>query len=114
MFRYDAELFYANANRFVDDVQHIIEQRPRPGPLARPRRRQPRRHRLLRRHRLGGLLDFLASRQVTFAVCHADTGLLATLRDYDLLDRVGSRHYDSLDDALDAFHAETSSVPGTT
>src|SRR4029453_18665195 len=28
VFRYDAQLFYANANRFVDDAQAIIEAAP--------------------------------------------------------------------------------------
>ena len=42
VFRYDAELFYANANRFVDDVERRDRQRPRSGSMARPRRREHR------------------------------------------------------------------------
>ena len=28
VFRYDADLFYANANQFSDDVQQLITARP--------------------------------------------------------------------------------------
>ncbi len=36
VFRYDAPLFYANANRFVDDIQSLDRRRTRPGALAHP------------------------------------------------------------------------------
>ena len=48
VFRYDADLFYANVNRFVDDVEALVEQRSRPGPMAGPGRRCAQRRRLLR------------------------------------------------------------------
>ena len=51
VFRYDAELFYANANRFADDVQATRGRRSRPGELAGARLLVHRRRRLLRRHR---------------------------------------------------------------
>jgi MFS superfamily sulfate permease-like transporter len=30
VFRYDAELFYANANRFVDDIESLVDKAPDP------------------------------------------------------------------------------------
>ena len=55
---------------------------------------------------LGGLLDYLENRQITFAIVLADSGLIDTLRAYDLLDRIGSHHYDTINDALAAFHGD--------
>ena len=107
VFRYDAELFYANANRFVDDVRPD-RARPRPGALAGPRRRVARRHRLLRRRRLDGLLDYLEARQITFALARADPGLLDTLEHYGLRKRIpDNRHFASLSDAVAAFQGRT-------
>ena len=111
VFRYDAELFYANANRFVDDIENVIDNGTGPGPVAHPRRREPRRHRLLRRHlaRRTARLP-RESRQITFAIVRADSGLVDTLRAYDLLDRIGSHHYDTLDDAIAAFHSDATAL----
>jgi high affinity sulfate transporter 1 len=107
IFRYDSDLFYANANRFVDDVEALIDKAP---DLVRW---------LILDAKsvddidysagisIGGLLDYLTARQVTFALSGADTALVDTLRGYDLLDRIGADHlYDSLSEALDAFRAD--------
>ena len=59
---------------------------------------------------LAGLLDYLNARQVNFALSGADTGLINTLRAYDLLDRIGTNHlHDSLEEALDPFRRDTAS-----
>ena len=50
IFRYDAELFYANANRFVDDVETLIESAPDPGRVAHPRCRRRSTTSTTRRH----------------------------------------------------------------
>ena len=107
VFRYDAELFYANANQFVDDVQGLVEHAPDPvrwvvldagslddvdysAGIA-----------------LAGLIDYLDARQITFALARADTGLLHTLDLYHLLDRIpDDRRYAALTDAVTAFQAE--------
>ncbi len=107
VFRYDAELFYANVNQFVDDVQGLVEHAPDPvrwvvldagsiddvdysAGVA-----------------LAGLLDYLQARQITFAVARADTGLLHTLEHYGLRKRIpDNRHFASLSDAVAAFQAE--------
>src|SRR4029450_7645874 len=88
VFRYDAQLFYANANRFVDDAQAIIEAAPD-------------------RVRwfvldagsiddvdysagisLSGLVDYLTSHEITFGLVRLDESLSTTLDLYGLLDRI--------------------------
>jgi high affinity sulfate transporter 1 len=110
IFRYDSDLFYANANRFVDDVEALIDKAP-----------DPVRWLILDAKSVGdvdysagisiaGLMDYLLARHITFALSGADTGLVGTLRAYDLLDRIGADHlHDSLSEALDAFRADSTS-----
>jgi high affinity sulfate transporter 1 len=106
VFRYDAQLFYANANSFVDDVQRLVESAPDPvrwlvldaatlddvdysAGLA-----------------LNGLFDYLDAKKITFALARADTNLLTTLAAYGLDARIPSdRIYGNLVDAVDAFRA---------
>ncbi|MEP7036482.1 MAG: SulP family inorganic anion transporter [Dermatophilaceae bacterium] len=108
IFRYDSDLFYANANRFVDSVETIIDKAP-----------DPVRWLILDAESvddvdysagvsMNGLLDYLLARHVTLALAGADAGLIDTLRAYDLLDRIGTDHlHDSIASALDAFHKDT-------
>jgi MFS superfamily sulfate permease-like transporter len=110
VFRYDAELFYANANRFVDDIESLVEKAP-----------DEVRWLILDAAglddidysagiSLAGLLDYLASRQITFAMARADTGLRDTLAAYDLLNRIGPDHlHDTLTEAIEAFHRDVRS-----
>jgi high affinity sulfate transporter 1 len=104
VFRYDAELFYANVNQFVDDVQGLIEQAP-----------DPVRWLVLDAGSvddvdysagvsLAGLLDYLEARQITFALARADTSLLHTLDLYGLGKRIpDDRRFASLNEAVAAF-----------
>jgi len=105
VFRFDAPLFYANANRFVDDVQLIVQEAP-----------DPVRWLLLDAGAipdidysagvaLRGLLDFLSSRNVRFGLVRTDPALLATLDNYGLQKSVPTENrYDTLEEALAAFH----------
>ena len=88
VFRYDADLFYANANRFADDVQNLIDTAP-----------DPVRWLILDAGGLddidysagvafAGLLDYLDAHQITLAIARVDPWLVDTLRAYDLLDRI--------------------------
>ena len=106
VFRYEAELFYANANSFVDDVQRVVESAPDPvrwlvldastitdvdysAGLA-----------------LDGLLTYLAAREVTFAVARPDPVLLESLGVLGLRDRIpDSLVFGNLEDAVDAYRA---------
>jgi MFS superfamily sulfate permease-like transporter len=111
VFRYDASLFYANANAFVDDIQRVIEGAP-----------DKVRWLVLDASTLddvdysagialGGLLDYLDHHDVVLAVARADTGLTDTLETYGLRSRVpDDRMFANLDDAVDAFRAATAST----
>jgi high affinity sulfate transporter 1 len=109
VFRYDADLFYANANRFTDDVEALFQSAPDPvrwlvldcssvddvdysAGLA-----------------LSGLIDFVHAHDAHFAIAQADAGLLPTLELYGLLDKFGrSRVFGNLEDAFAAYRADPS------
>jgi high affinity sulfate transporter 1 len=111
VFRYDAQLFYANANSFVDDIQRVIEGAP-----------DPVRWLVLDASTLddvdysagmalGGLLDYLDHRGVVLALARADAGLLDTLEIYGLRSRIAAdRTFANLDDAVDAFRRSPTSA----
>jgi MFS superfamily sulfate permease-like transporter len=108
IFRYDAQLFYANANRFVDDAEAIVEAAP-----------DPVRWFVLDAGSiddvdysagisLGRLLDYLSSRTITFGLARLDESLSTTLGMYGLLDRIPTDHrFSTLEEALAAFRADT-------
>jgi len=112
VFSYDAELFYANANRFVDDIEKLIEGAPAPvewlvldgGGLDDVD---------YSAHRsLDGLLDYLEARGITPALARVDTALMATLTTYGIDQRITPDHiFGSLTDAFAAFEARTPASP---
>jgi MFS superfamily sulfate permease-like transporter len=114
IFRYDAQLFYANANRFVDDTQAIVEAAP-----------DPVRWFLLDAGSiddvdysagisLSGLLDYLSSHDITFGLVRLDESLSTTLEMYGLLERIPpERRYSTLEEALAAFRADSVAAPAT-
>jgi MFS superfamily sulfate permease-like transporter len=105
IFRYDAELFYANVNRFVDDIESLVEKAPDKVQWLILDAAGLNDIDYSAGISLAGLLNYLKSRRITFAIALADTGLLETLRAYDLLDQIGTDHiYDTLADAIEAFH----------
>jgi len=92
VFRFDAQLFYANANRFVEDVQAVFEGAPEPvrwlvldcsaiddvdysAGLA-----------------LSELIEFVHGAGANFGIVRADDHLLATLRTYGVLDEFSADH----------------------
>ena len=114
VFRYDAELFYANANRFVDDVEALVDHAP-----------DPVRWVILDASSLddidysagvslAGFLDYLDARGITFALARADTGLLFTLATYGLMKRIpDARVFANLIEAVEAFRTESKAGPPT-
>ena len=114
VFRYDAELFYVNANRFVDDVEALVDHAP-----------DPVRWVILDASSLddidysagvslAGLLDYLDARGITFALARADTGLLFTLATYGLMKRIpDARVFANLIEAVEAFRTESKAGPPT-
>ena len=112
VFRYDAPLFYANANSFVDDIQHVVETAPEPvrwvvvdssglidvdysAGLA-----------------LQGLLDYLDHHRITFALARADTSILDALDAFGLRGRIRDEHiFESLEGAVEAYRSAAASAP---
>ena len=107
VFRYDADLFYANVSRFVDDVEALVDHAPDPvrwvvldaGALDDIDYSAG--------ISLAGLLNYLDARHITFALARADTGLLHTLELYGLRTRIPDSHlFGNLTDAVSAFEAD--------
>jgi MFS superfamily sulfate permease-like transporter len=112
VFRYDADLFYANANRFSDDVQALITGAPDPvrwlvldctsipdvdysAGLS-----------------IDGLIAFVHQRGAVFALAGLDPDLDATLRQQGVLRMLNSDHlYGSVADAVAAFRAHQAPHP---
>jgi MFS superfamily sulfate permease-like transporter len=109
VFRYDAELFYANANRFADDVEGLVQSAPDrvcwvvldcsgiddvdySAGLA-----------------LNNVVTFVHAHGAHFAVAGADARLLETLELMGTLDTFGRDHvYGNLTDAFAAFRRDPS------
>ncbi|PBC75681.1 high affinity sulfate transporter 1 [Streptomyces sp. TLI_235] len=113
VFRFNAELFYANASRFADEVRALVDDAP-----------DPVRWLVLDAAgiadvdysaglRLHSLLDFLAARRVTFVLARPDASLVDTLKVYDLWQRIPPEYvFGNLIDAVRAYPADGS--PDTT
>ncbi|MBP0453102.1 SulP family inorganic anion transporter [Kitasatospora sp. RG8] len=104
VFRFNAELFYANASRFADEVTALVDNAP-----------DPVRWLVLDAAgiadvdysagiRLHGLLDFLAVRGVTFVLARPDSALVDTLKVYELWQRIPPENvFGNLIDAVRAY-----------
>jgi MFS superfamily sulfate permease-like transporter len=104
VFRYDADLFYANANRFVDDVQALLVQTP-----------DPCRWLVLDASSiddvdysaaisLATLIDFVRAQGARFVIAAADSRLVATLDGFGLIERIGTVNmHPTVADAVAAF-----------
>ena len=104
VFRFDAELFYANASLFVDDIQGLIAAAPHPV-----------RWLVLDCSaiddvdysaglNLAGLIKAVHAQDRTFSLAEVDPALLATLTKYGTLDDFDNTHiYDTVNEAIAAF-----------
>jgi MFS superfamily sulfate permease-like transporter len=113
VFRYDAELFYANANRFADDVEVLVQEAPDPvrwvvldcsaiedvdysAGIA-----------------LNHLIDYVHAHGAHFAVARADAQLLTTLELMGTLDKFGREHvFGNLGDVFEAYRRDPSPRAG--
>ena len=112
VFRFDAELFYANASLFVDDIQGLLTAAPNPvrwlvldcsaiGDIDYSAGLN-----------LAGLIKAVHAQDRTFALAEVDPALLATLTKYGTLEDFDNTHiYPTVLDALTAFRTDT---PATT
>jgi high affinity sulfate transporter 1 len=106
IYRYDAELFYANANRFVDDVEKAIAAAPEPVEWLVLDASSLDDVDYSAGRSLGGLLDFAEARNITCCLARVDTHLLHLLEAYGIDKRIGAEHiYTNLIDAYTAFEA---------
>lgn len=88
VFRYDADLFYANANRFVDDVQALVDKAPHPVRWVVFDAAALDDIDYSAGISMGGLIDYLHERNVHAVLAGADDALVATLTTYGLMDKL--------------------------
>jgi MFS superfamily sulfate permease-like transporter len=112
VFRYDAELFYANANRFADDVEALVQAAPDPVAWVVLDCSAIEDVDYSAGQALGHLIDYVHARGAHFAVARADARLIETLGVMGVLDRFGRDHvFGNLTDAFDAYRANPSPRP---
>jgi high affinity sulfate transporter 1 len=113
IYRYDAELFYANVNRFVDDVQKVVVAAPTPVEWLILDASSLDDVDYSAGVALSGLLDFLEARQITAALARVDSSFLAAMTAYGIESRIPpERMYPSLTDAYAAFEARPTAAQG--
>jgi MFS superfamily sulfate permease-like transporter len=106
MFRYDAELFYANVNRFVDDVQNLIESAPEPVEWLVLDASSLDSVDYSAGKALAGLTEYLESRKITLVLARVDTGLYNTLKLFGVVQYIGEQNiHGNLVDAYRAFES---------
>jgi high affinity sulfate transporter 1 len=106
IFRYDAELFYANANRFVDDVQRLVEAAPDPVEWLVLDAGSIDTIDYSAAMALQGLVDYLKARGITPVLAHVDPSLLTALQTFGIDRSVPPEHmFGNLGDAVAAFGA---------
>jgi high affinity sulfate transporter 1 len=104
VFRYDAELFYANANRFVDDVEVLVEGAPDPVKWLVADATALTDVDYSAGISLGGLIDYLHSHDIRFVLAGADRQVLDTLETFGLMSKMEQGDvYPSVGAAIDAF-----------
>jgi MFS superfamily sulfate permease-like transporter len=113
IFRYDAELFYANANRFVDDVETLITEAPDPVEWLIVDASSIDDIDYSAGRALSGLLDFLDAKGITVALARLDPSLMGTLDGFGLAQRIPKDMiFGNLVDAYAAFTRRTASTSG--
>ena len=104
VFRYDAELFYANANRFVDDVELLVENAPDPVTWLVADATALTDIDYSAGISLGGLIDYLHSHDIRFVLAGADQQVLDTMETFGLMSKIDKDDvHPSVGEAIDAF-----------
>jgi high affinity sulfate transporter 1 len=113
IFRYDAELFYANANRFVDDVEALISEAPTPVEWLIVDASSIDDIDYSAGRALNGLLDYLDAKGITVALARLDPSLMVTMDAYGLGQRIPKDLvFGNLIDAYAAFTHRTTAASG--
>ena len=114
VFRFDAPLFYANANRFSDDVKGVMEGAPTTVRWLVLDCSSITDVDYSAGLELTDLITYVHQRGARFGLVRADEALLATLRTYGVLDKVPpDRIFARLSDVFDAFEATPAAAPAS-
>jgi MFS superfamily sulfate permease-like transporter len=107
VFRYDSELFYANANRFVDDVQDVFSTAPDPVRWLVIDCSSVNDIDYSAAISLKGLIDYVHAHKAHFGIMGADPGLLTTMDNLGLTaDFTEDRIFHSFDDVVEAYRRQ--------
>ncbi len=114
VFRFDADLFYANANQFSENVQQLISSAPDPVSWLILDCSSIPDVDYSAGAALKSLVKFVHTRGATFALAAADPNLRTTLSSLGVLDELRANHvFDSVEDAVAAFRsARGTRAPG--
>ncbi|MFN8129607.1 MAG: SulP family inorganic anion transporter [Candidatus Nanopelagicales bacterium] len=107
VFRYDSELFYANANRFVDDVQEVFSTAPDPVRWLVIDCSSVTDIDYSAAISLGGLIDYVHAHNAHFGIMGADPGLLKTMDNLGLTKEfTEDRIFHNFDQVVDAYRKQ--------
>lgn len=114
VFRYDAELFYANTNRFVDHLEALIAHAPDPVRWVALDCSAIPDVDYSAGVSLSQLVDYTRAHDARFVLIRPDTQLMATLTAYGTLDKLGEDDiFATLGEAFAAYRASsTPEAPG--
>jgi MFS superfamily sulfate permease-like transporter len=108
LYRFDAPLFFANADRFARRVEDAIDRRSDATRWVIIAAEPVTDIDTTAAEALSALLDELAARRIELAFAGLKGPVKDRLRDYDLYDRIGdARFFPTLGTAIDAYLAET-------
>ncbi|TCM38534.1 SulP family inorganic anion transporter [Kribbella sp. VKM Ac-2568] len=112
VFRYDAELFYANANRFADHLEAVISAAPDPVRWVALDCGTIDDIDYSAGVTLANLVNYSRAHNARFVLVRPDTQLLATLRAYGILDTIGEDNiYPTIETAFRAYRADPGTAP---
>ncbi|MFI5694748.1 SulP family inorganic anion transporter [Kribbella sp. NPDC051586] len=115
VFRYDAELFYANANRFADHLEAVISAAPDPVRWVALDCGAIDDIDYSAGVTLANLVGYSQAHHARFVLVRPDTRLLATLRAYRTLDAIGEDNiFPTLAEVFRAYRAEPDPMPAPT
>ena len=113
VFRFDAQVFYANAARFSDDIKAVVDGAPTPVRWLVLDCSSVDDIDYSAGVELGDLVTYLRQHDVQFGLAHADDALLATLRTFGVLDQVAPELiFSQIDEVFDAWQSQQAAGSG--
>lgn len=107
VFRYDSELFYANANRFVDAVQNVFTDAPHPVRWLVLDCSSVTDIDYSAAISVRGLIDYVHANNAHFGIMGADPGLLKTMDNLGLTKEfTEDRIFHNFDQVVDAYRKQ--------